>query len=54
MWQYAQYSQIYMEPRAFTDDCPDPTRRGSEAPYIYCDGNYNCVSMVEELQIGES
>uniref|UniRef100_A0A7E4UU91 Protein sleepless n=1 Tax=Panagrellus redivivus TaxID=6233 RepID=A0A7E4UU91_PANRE len=51
-WEFAGYSQIYMEPRAFTDNCPDPGRRGSQVPYVYCDDHFNCVTLVEELQIG--
>ncbi|KAK6028627.1 hypothetical protein OSTOST_05287 [Ostertagia ostertagi] len=52
-WQFAGYSRIYVEPRAFTDACRSPMTRGADVPFAYCGDDSNCITMVEELKIGE-
>lgn len=32
----------------------DPTARGSDVPFVYCDDASNCITMVEDLRIGLS
>uniref|UniRef100_A0A1I7X7C4 RES domain-containing protein n=1 Tax=Heterorhabditis bacteriophora TaxID=37862 RepID=A0A1I7X7C4_HETBA len=51
-WQFAGYSRIYMEPRAFTEGCRNPHSRGADVPFSYCDDMSNCITMVEDLRIG--
>ncbi|MFH4981393.1 hypothetical protein AB6A40_008102 [Gnathostoma spinigerum] len=51
-WQFAGYSQIYMEPRSFTDHCGRPYERANEVPYVFCEDANNCISMIEDLKIG--
>ncbi|VDO35846.1 unnamed protein product [Haemonchus placei] len=53
-WQFAGYSRIYVEPRAFTDACRSPLTRGTDVPYAFCDDNSNCITMVEDLKIGNT
>ncbi|PIO60388.1 hypothetical protein TELCIR_18114 [Teladorsagia circumcincta] len=50
-WQFAGYSRIYVEPRAFTDACRSPMTRGADVPFAYCGDDSNCITMVEELKI---
>ncbi|VDM80006.1 unnamed protein product [Strongylus vulgaris] len=64
-WQFAGYSRIYVEPRAFTDSCKiyvepraftdsckNPLLRNADVPFAYCEDSSNCISMVEDLRIG--
>ncbi|KAK6035794.1 hypothetical protein COOONC_26701 [Cooperia oncophora] len=50
-WQFAGYSRIYVEPRAFTDSCRNPMTRGADVPFAYCGDESNCITMVEDLKI---
>ncbi|KAF8376476.1 hot-9 [Pristionchus pacificus] len=51
-WKFVGYNRIYMEPRSFTDDCQDPTGRGSDVPYTICPDKANCVTLVEDIRLG--
>ncbi|GMT23252.1 hypothetical protein PFISCL1PPCAC_14549, partial [Pristionchus fissidentatus] len=51
-WKFVGYNRIYMEPRSFTDDCQDPTGRGSDVPYTTCPDKANCVTLIEDIRLG--
>lgn len=51
-WQFAGYSKIYIEPKSFTDNCQNPNMHSLKVPNAFCNDHSNCVSIVENLQIG--
>jgi len=50
-WNFAGYSQMYLLPRRFTDECARPKEIG-HVPTVYCQDGQNCVTLIEELRIG--
>ncbi|GMS95152.1 hypothetical protein PENTCL1PPCAC_17327, partial [Pristionchus entomophagus] len=51
-WQFVGYNRIYVEPISFTDDCQDPTARGSNVKSTVCPDKANCVTLVEDIRLG--